>query len=161
MPIAHYALVTSKNSNRNYPKILIHGLGSCIVLILFDQINNVSGISHILLPELSPEKKNTNIFPHKYADLSVKLLIKEMLDKGASKKNIYAVIIGGSTIFNTPILSIGEKNIQMVKKQLLDLKINVLKEEVGGSKGRSIIFNPNNYSILVKNSGEKSFNQIN
>jgi len=110
---------------------------------------------------LSPEKRTPNIFPHKYADLSAELLIKGILDKGAIKKNIKAVIIGGSTIFNTPILSIGEKNIQTIKKQLLDLRIKILKEEVGGSKGRSIIFDPNNYSILVKHSGDKSFNKIN
>ena len=84
-----------------------------------------------------------------------------MLDKGANKRNICAVIIGGSTIFNTPILSIGEKNIRTIKNQLLDLNIKILKEEVGGSKGRSIIFNPNNYSILVKKTGEKIFNKIN
>ncbi len=47
VPIGHYALSNSKNILLNQsPSILIYGLGSCIALVLFDELNKVSAINN-------------------------------------------------------------------------------------------------------------------
>lgn len=159
LPIGHYALVNSKYKSNYLPiKISIYGLGSCIALILFDMKNKVSGMSHILLPKANPNKEIK--FPHKYADLSVKLLIKELLSHGAERKNMKAFIVGGSKIFDLDENIIGDDNAKIVKRQLKKFNIKIVNEDVGGSLGRVIIFDAYDYSVFVKSSDESEFRKL-
>ncbi len=157
--IGHYALSNSKNflSNRK-PTISIYGLGSCIALVLFDEINKLSAMSHILLPKASPTKIIQ--YPHKYASFSVKLLMEELLNHGAVRENIRAFIIGGSKIFDLENNDVGFNNIASVKEELDILKIQIIKEETGGSKGRNVIFDTNDFSLYVKSTGETDFKKF-
>ncbi|MFX1311421.1 MAG: chemotaxis protein CheD [Promethearchaeota archaeon] len=159
LPIGHYALVNDKYiSSKAHIKITIYGLGSCIALILFDEKCKVCGMSHILLPKANPNKSLR--YPHKYADLSVKLLINELISHGAKKENIQAIVVGGSKIFNLDENSIGINNIEVVKKELEKFKIKIVNKDIGGSYGRTVIFNTYNYSVLVKLSIENEFRKL-
>ena len=158
LPIGHFALINSDYKNSSKPKISIYGLGSCIALILYDKLHNVAGMSHILLP--SSKNGQVKNYPHKFADLSAKDLMNEMIKKGAKIDNLKAVIIGGATIFKHQDSKIGEDNIRSIKKELRKLKLKISKQDVGGFKGRVIKFNPNNYSILVKLTQEADFKEI-
>ncbi|MFX0035400.1 MAG: chemotaxis protein CheD [Candidatus Hermodarchaeota archaeon] len=159
LPIGHYTLINCKNKpNNTNPKISIYGLGSCIALILFDCKNKVSGMSHILLPKAQKNKKIE--YPHKYADLSVKLLVHELVKHGAMKENIKGIIIGGSKIFDLDENFMGIDNIQAIKLELAKLNINILKEHVGGKEGRAVIFDTKNFTVLVKLTSETSFTRL-
>jgi chemotaxis protein CheD len=159
LPIGHYALINGAyTSNNESPIISIYGLGSCIALILIDKNRKLCGMSHILLPD-SGERKNIE-YPHKYADLSVKKLHEELIEKGAEKKHIYAYIIGGSKIFDADINITGKENINSVKKELDKLNIKIINESVGGRRGRNIKFNTQDFTILVRSSGETKFQEL-
>jgi chemotaxis protein CheD len=119
----------------------------------------VSAISHILLPK--PDAKRKIKYPHKYANLSVKLLLEELIKLGAAKKNIKALVVGGSKIFDFDINIMGKDNISTVKEELEVLKIPVIKEDIGGSKGRNIIFDTTYFSLYVKSAEEVDFKRIN
>jgi len=159
LPIGHYALSNSKNILLNHsPTISIYGLGSCIALVLFDKINKVSAMSHILLPKAHPNKEIH--FPHKYANLSVKLLMEELLNHGAVRKNIRALVVGGSKIFDFDNNFMAFDNISAVKEELDSLEIQIIKEDTGGSKGRNVVFDTKDFSFNVKSTGEKDFKRI-
>lgn len=154
--IGHYSIININNpTNKINPKIVIYGLGSCIALILMDKKNRVGGMSHILLPKAHPQ--NIITYPHKYAELSVKLLYKELVDIGAEKNHIAAIVVGGSRIFNLNENKMGVDNSIVVKDQLSRLKIRLLHEELGGSRGRGVIFDTNDFSVSVKFSGESNY----
>ncbi|MHA2038543.1 MAG: chemotaxis protein CheD [Promethearchaeota archaeon] len=160
VPIGHYAISNLKASSINHSSnFSIYGLGSCIALILFDNVAKVSAISHILLPK--PDAKRKIKYPHKYANLSVKLLLEELIKLGAAKKNIKALVVGGSKIFDFDINIMGKDNISTVKEELEVLKIPVIKEDIGGSKGRNIIFDTTYFSLYVKSAEEVDFKRIN
>ncbi len=160
LPIGHYALFNCKNKPNNIqPKISIYGLGSCIALILFDYSNKVSGMSHILLPKAHQNKKTD--FPHKYADLSAKLLMKGLISLGAIKENIRAIIVGGSKIFDLDENFMGIDNTKAVKDELEKLKIKLLGEDTGGSKGRAVIFDTKDFTVYVKSTNEDKFKKLN
>lgn len=154
--IGHYAIFNQINkAQKIYPKITIHGLGSCIALILYDKINNVGGMSHVLLPRANPHKEFT--YPHKYADLSVKYLVRELKDHGANHKNIKAVLVGGSKIFDLDENIVGLDNATVTREELNKLQIEIVKEDLGGDKGRSIVFDSRDFSVKVKKIGEDHF----
>jgi len=159
VPIGHYALSNSKNIHLNHnPTISIYGLGSCIALVLFDKINKVSAMSHILLPKAHTNKEIN--FPHKYANFSVKLLMKELLNHGAVSKNIRAMVVGGSKIFDFGNNIMGFDNISSVKEELDSLKIQIITEDTGGSRGRNVIFDTKDFSLYVKSTGERDFKRF-
>jgi len=159
VPIGHYALSNSKNIHLNHnPTISIYGLGSCIALVLFDEINKVSAMSHILLPKADPNKEIN--FPHKYANFSVKLLMEELLNHGAVRENIRALVVGGSKIFDFDSNIMGFDNTSFVKGELDSLKIQIIKEDTGGSKGRNVIFDTKDFSLYIKSTGERDFKRI-
>lgn len=157
--IGHYIVVNHKvDQFKRYPVISIYGLGSCIALILIDRKNRVGGMSHILLPH--SRKTQFLTYPHKYADLSVPYLIKEMENLGADKKSIEAIIVGGSKIFNLDENIIGDENAKIVKEMLNQFEIKISKEEVGGSRGRGVIFDTNNFTVSIKESGENEYRKL-
>ncbi|MEE9376704.1 MAG: chemotaxis protein CheD [Candidatus Lokiarchaeia archaeon] len=159
LPIGHYTIINCRNKVNNIrPKITIYGLGSCIALILFDYKSNVSGMSHILLPK-SRQNKTIN-FPHKYADLSAKLLVQELMNHGAIRKNIRAIIIGGSKIFDLDENFMGIDNTQAIKQELEKLEIKLVGEETGGTIGRAVIFDTKDFSVYFKSTKEKVYNKI-
>ena len=115
-------------------------------------------MSHILLPKLNTNKKI--LFPHKYANLSVKLLMEELINHGAVRENIKAIIVGGSKIFIIDNNLMGDDNIKSVKEELNALKIQIIKEDTGGSKGRNVIFDPKSFSLYVRSTGGSVFERL-
>lgn len=77
-----------------HPVILTSlGLGSCLGLVIYDEIAKVAGMSHIMLPE-NHEGREVKKFG-KYADTAVRKLIEELIALGALKSRLKAKMAGG------------------------------------------------------------------
>ena len=136
-------------------KLITVGLGSCVAIALYDKSIGIGGLAHIMLPD-STQFNNINN-PFKFADLAVPILIEKMEALGAQKRNIKAKIAGGASMFNfsdkSMILDIGARNSVAVKSALLKQSIQMLGEEVGGNKGRTVIFDAINGMMQIKTVG--------
>jgi len=122
------------------------GLGSCVCLAMYDAINKIGGLAHILLPNSNGREESA-----KYADQAVKLMVRDMKKLGA--KNIVAKIAGGSEILPILDMKIGERNVKIVKEQLKMYNIRLVAEDVGGSVGRNVFFYIKDGRMLIKYSG--------
>lgn len=131
------------------------GLGSCIGITLYDGVNKIAGLAHIMLPSSKEIKNNQN--RAKFADTGIDDLIKSMLNKGANRYNLVAKVAGGSQMFsfnsNNDILRIGDRNIQATKNKLKELNIRIVSEDTGGNFGRTIILDSNDGSLHIKTIG--------
>lgn len=123
-------------------RIITIGLGSCIGIALYDNKLKLGGLAHIMLPD-SNQFNNINN-PIKFADLAIPMLIKDMEKRGSNKNSITAKIVGGASMFTftdkNMNMDIGNRNSIAVKNVLKQLSIPMLREEVGGNKGRTMIF---------------------
>jgi len=132
--------------------ILTAGLGSCIAVCLWDPKIKIGGVIHIMLPDSTLGHNLIN--KAKYADTGIRLLIDELLYKGANKNRLVAKIAGGSQMFitqsNIEMLKIGERNIEAVKRELEHQKIKLISEDVGGNHGRTIEFFTKDGQLLVR-----------
>ena len=132
--------------------IMTIGLGSCIGIALYDRTLKVAGLAHIMLPDSTQFKNNTN--PMKFADLAIPMLIEKMEEQGCKKRNLIAKIAGGASMFNfsdkSIISDIGKRNGEAVKKTLKDKSIPIVAEETGGNKGRTMIFQANDGKVILK-----------
>ena len=142
-----------------YPeKIMTIGLGSCIGIALYDKTLKVAGLAHIMLPDSTQFKNVTQ--PLKFADLAIPILIEKMLEKGCKKRGLVAKIAGGASMFNfsdkSMVSDIGSRNAEAVKKVLAREGIPILAENTGGNKGRTMILDSENGTVLLKIVGEGS-----
>lgn len=121
------------------------GLGSCVGVILYDDYTTIAGMAHIMLPD-SKMGKAGSINLAKYADTAVDELIHRLEIAGARIRSLKAKIAGGAQMFSfsstNEMMRIGPRNVEAVKKKLKELGIPIVAEDVGGSSGRTIEFNP-------------------
>jgi len=139
-----------------YPGVLTTlGLGSCVGICLYDKVNKLSGLAHVMLPSSLEIKNNDN--KAKFADTAIDVLLKEMLNLGASKRNIVAKLAGGAQMFsfnsNSDVLRIGERNANAAKKKLNELNIPIVSQDTGGNYGRTIELYSEDGSLLVRTIG--------
>ena len=129
------------------------GLGSCVGVILYDLEKEIAGLAHVMLPDSSLARKET-IHPAKYADTAIPALLDKLLQSGANRRNIKAKMAGGAQMFQisskNEMMKIGSRNVQAVKRELERLSIPVVAEDVGGNKGRTIIFNPQTGILTIR-----------
>ena len=122
--------------------LITYALGSCIGICLYDQRIKLAAMVHIMLPlNMEPGRKNT----FKYADTGLRETLRLMESKGASRARITAKIAGGAKMFELSggnIGNIGQRNIESVHLNLKKEGIQLLKEDVGGSVARTLLFDP-------------------
>ena len=122
--------------------LITYALGSCIGICLYDQKIKLAALVHIMLPlNMEPGRKNVM----KYADTGIRETLKMMEAKGASRSRITAKIAGGAKMFEVSggsLGNIGQRNIESVHMHLKREGIHLLKEDVGGSVARTLLFDP-------------------
>lgn len=149
--IAEYKIVKSPR------KIMTIGLGSCCGVVLYDEINKIAGLVHILLDDSKNEKNVLN--KAKYADTGIVALYEDMKKAGANAKFIKAKLAGGAHMFDFDnrhinALTIGDKNVKACKETLAKLNICIVSEDIRGSNSRTIIFDTTTSKLLVKSVGK-------
>ena len=129
------------------------GIGSCIALTLYDSQSRIGGLAHILLPSIS--ESTDMAYPNRFADCAVGALIDKMHSRGADVDNIEAKVFGGANMFPDAVspnssLDIGKRNLKAVFKELKRLGIEVVATSVGGHVGRTVVFDTEEGSVLVR-----------
>ena len=129
-------------------KISTIGLGSCIGTVIYDNIRKIYGMSHIMLPVMGDKTDRVG----KYADSALPTLINEMVKKGAGRLHLRAKIAGGASLFDfkDDHLKIGERNIEADEQILAEQKVPIVARDVGGDRGRTIVFSPETCELFIK-----------
>ena len=81
------------------------GLGSCIGIALYDPVTKIGGLAHIMLPDSTQIRNNSNIA--KFADTGITELVHRMTRAGANKGRMVAKIAGGAKMFEVTGGAIG------------------------------------------------------
>lgn len=134
------------------------GLGSCVGIALWDKMNRIGGLVHIMLPDSTQVRSNTNVA--KFADTGILELVKQMEAKGAKRSNLTAKLAGGAQMFafqnKSELLGIGERNVAASKEELAKLGIPIISMDCGANYGRTVVFDPANGNYEVKAVGKES-----
>lgn len=133
------------------------GLGSCVGIALRDPVTKIGGLAHIMLPDSTTIRNNTNI--PKFADTGIEELVKRVVARGANRTRLVAKIAGGAQMFsfqggNSEATRVGERNVEAVKKKLAQLKIPILAEDTGKNFGRTVVFYPENGDFIIRAVGK-------
>jgi chemotaxis protein CheD len=131
------------------PVVLKTTLGSCVGVVLHDGRARICGLAHVVLPR----SEGRDDSPGKYADTAIPALLEGMGRLGSRRQHVTAFLAGGAAMFrgsaDGAIATIGDQNVQAVRRILADLRIPISAEDTGGGHGRTIAFDASTASFDV------------
>lgn len=121
--------------------LVIHGLGSCIGLALYDPESGAGCLCHIVLPSAGGAWPD---HPAKFADHAVPHAIAQMEALGTPRHRLHAKVVGGANVLRQQLnhsrATIGARNAEEVLAQLHRARIPVVGKDLGGDTGRTMRF---------------------
>ncbi len=118
-------------------------LGSCVSVIIYDQVLKFGGANHYLLPARSEAGQNNDLTSLHFGDEAIILLLKEFKSRGSQPQDLIIKVVGGAG-------DIGEANFTIAKKTLEKIKLHIVSQSIGGKLGRKVQFYPATGEIKVK-----------
>jgi chemotaxis protein CheD len=116
-------------------------LGSCVSVCLHDPKLGIGGLNHFLLPMACPPEQ----MPGRYGPTAMAQLMSTMLANGAVPQRLVAHVIGGASVlaaFGTDGNHLGMRNVAIARDYLHAQRIPVVSLDVGGTRGRKLVFSP-------------------
>jgi chemotaxis protein CheD len=149
--------ISDMKISRNREDVLVtYSLGSCVGLTLYDPIAGIGGMIHCMLPlsKIDPEK--AKIKPFMFVDTGLAYMLGELYKLGAQRQNLVAKVAGaGSPLGREETFRIGQRNYTILRKFLWKNNILIEKEDVGGSKARTLYLYMADGRTTVKSEGKE------
>ena len=123
-------------------KVITYALGSCIGITFYDPFLKLGALLHIMLPNKT-DPNDPKVF--KYADSGIRETVRKLSAFGMVKSRTVVKIAGGAKMFEISggnLGNIGQRNIESVHMHLKREGIQLLREDVGGSVARTLLFDP-------------------
>jgi len=124
-------------------------LGSCVSVCLSEDGSTIGGLNHFLLPEQRSGVAGSTRYAHGAMDA----LITRMLWFGARRSRISAKLFGGANVlhaFQDGVHHIGAANVLIARTLLATHSIPISAEDVGGTRGRRLVFSSHDGSASVQ-----------
>ncbi len=127
--------------------ITAHGVGSCVIIVLYDRLVRIGGMAHAILPRMNDDsvvdttRSESGKRFVKYADLAVDTLINELESIGGVREHVVAKLVGGAHMFSlleSDTSGIGWENTESARERLKYHGIFVETEVIGGTVGRNV-----------------------
>ncbi len=121
------------------PHIVSTVLGSCVSVCLYDRVLQRGAINHFILPLWNGHDLSTM----KYGNLAIIRILEELLILGSKYEDIEAGVFGGAEVLTGAPTNfhIGRRNARIAVEILNEFKIPIIQSNLGGNRGRKIIFN--------------------
>ena len=120
-------------------------IGSGVSICIFDRKKRTGGMNHFILPYITTKGKTTAL----YGNVATTKLIKMVLAQKVSIKYLEAQIYGGAYHPEKNNKDIGRENIEIARKILFENQISITSQDVGGEKGRKVVFNTNTNEVAI------------
>lgn len=119
------------------PTAVVTVLGSCVAVCLHDPRTGIGGVNHFLLPHHVERERSA-----RFGTVAVPELVAAVLRAGASRAGLVAKVFGGAGVLGGSSRGrrLGEENAALALRLLDEAGIPVLDRDVGGVRGRKLVF---------------------
>lgn len=124
-------------------------LGSCVAVCLWEPALGIGGINHYLLP-MGSRAASTGT---RYGNIAIEQLLERLERAGTCRASLQAKVFGGACVLDAMRGKedhLGAKNVEIARLALADARIPVMASDVGGGRGRKLIFYPHDGNAKVK-----------
>jgi chemotaxis protein CheD len=140
------------------PVLISTLLGSCVAVTMFSPRLRVGAISHGLLPSCKKRKPcegdeycREGV---RYVECSIMRMLGWFMQNGVAREEIDVKVFGGSDMLSVPEsttkATVGQQNIAMAFHVLEKEMLRVSASDVGGLRGRKIIFSSKTGEVMLK-----------
>lgn len=134
-------------------KMMTLALGSCLGVVLYESTSRVGGLAHAMHPHRERVKNNAN--RAKFVDSVIPIIVDRMVRWGARRERIVAKLFGGARMFESycgcaGVMQIGDENVAAARRELGAMDIPIVGECVGGTHGRTIVFDLATGAVTVR-----------
>lgn len=127
-------------------------LGSCVGVVVYHRRLFVGAMSHVVLPD----SNGRDAVPGKFANTAIPSMIEMLQKQGVPGAGLVAKIAGGACMFGaTGPMQIGLANAEAVREHLKEFHVSIVAEDIGGTKGRRIIFECESRTLTVEIAGTR------
>jgi chemotaxis protein CheD len=127
-------------------------VGSCVSACLWDRRRSWGGMNHFVLAR-APLLSRAVARPLSYGDLAVSELVERLLEMGSSTADLEAKIFGGANLLGPGASDgegLGSRNVAVARAVLAERRVVLAAQDVGGRRGRKLIFRSNDGSVHVR-----------
>ncbi len=137
-------------SNNSEDCISTYALASCVAVTAYSYAKGVAGMIHIALP-LPPKAPDLTTRPSYYAVTGLPAMINAMYkDYGCKMEELIIGLYGGADSIHNDVFKIGQKNVAMVKKILLEMRLSYITDETSGYISRTLYLDVAHGTVNVK-----------
>jgi chemotaxis protein CheD len=129
------------------PTAIVTILGSCVAVCLWDPGARVGGVNHYLLP-FHVEREQSP----RFGSVAIPRLLEEVVANGADPRRLQAKIFGGASVIGafSHGRRLGDDNAVLATQSLHALGIPVIEQDVGGTKGRKLVFHSDDGAAWIR-----------
>ena len=129
------------------PTAIVTILGSCIAVCLWDSGAGVGGVNHYLLPFHVEREKSP-----RFGSVAIPRLVEEVVAGGADPRRLQAKVFGGASVIGAFSRGrrLGDDNAVLATESLQALGIPVIEQDVGGTKGRKLVFHSDDGAAWIR-----------
>jgi chemotaxis protein CheD len=130
------------------PQRIVTIVGSCISVCLWQPLRRHGGINHFLLAHPPAAAFRSVLRPLSYGELAIPELIERVCALGSRQGELQAKIFGGAEALSGR--GPGKENIDIALDLLARAGIPLIALDVAGPRGRKLIFDTSDGSVLVR-----------
>lgn len=129
------------------PTAIVTILGSCVSVCLWDPAAGVGGVNHYLLPFHVEREKSP-----RFGSVAIPRLVEEVVLAGADPRRLQAKVFGGASVIGafSRARRLGDDNAVLAVESLTTLGIPILERDVGGTKGRKLVFHSDDGAAWIR-----------
>lgn len=136
------------------PSRVVTVLGSCVSIVLFHRGERFGAMCHAIMPSRGGRGLAAARGDLSYVDGSVAWMLAEFVKRGLPVEEIDAKVFGGAALLGEPrveipYLAVGRRNFEAAFHAIQTRKINLTAWNVGGKRGRKIIFYPDTGEVYA------------
>jgi chemotaxis protein CheD len=136
-PVNHYFLKPGYAIANRDDTVVRAVLGNSVAVTLFDRAARRGGMCHFILPTPPTRELSTS----QYGRAGIVALWRMLSSLApAGRTSLTAQIIGGASRPRIPDEGLGAANVEAARETLAWLKIPVVSEDVGGQRGRKVLY---------------------
>lgn len=129
-------------------------LGSCVAVTFHCPTRRIGGIFHALLPCAADyPRDNPALTPYRYVDSAILAILSGLDRLGVRRQGLEAKVFGGSCGVMDDSVGVGHRNVEIAFETLKRSRVRVKAADVGGRRGRKVLFLTHTGDVYVKKLG--------
>ena len=135
------------------PEIIETLVGSCVTVCLFNTKTGYAAMNHFLRDHPASQNEDET---GKYGTTATEYIINVLMGLDPFPNHYRAQIFGGAAVLKTTSdnESIGTMNSDTARRILTNHRITIIREEVGGTRGRRVRFDTSTNTVFCRFAGQ-------